>query len=222
MLEKEVFKRKTVLLDRLEKFGFIRENGNFVYERKIYEGMIAKVKVSPLGEVTGEVYDEDFKEPYVNYRVESATGAFVVGVRNAYLALLNEIAAAVTETKLYMGGQTNRINSFICGKYGVKPEFMWKKFPHFGVYRNDATKKWFAIIMDIGRGKVFPGEQGEIEVMNLKLDDNAEEYLKQGAAHPSYHMNHKSWVTVVFDDGVPDETIKEMIEISFQNSFKRK
>ena len=222
MLETEVFKRRTILFDKLEKFGFIRKNGCFFYERKIYEGMIAKVTISVSGEVSGEVYDEDFKEPYVNYRIEDASGAFVVGVRNAYLALLNEIAEAATQEKLYMGGQTNRIHAFIGEKYDVKPEFMWKKFPHFGVYRNAVTKKWFAIIMDIGRGKVFPGEEGEIEVMNLKLDDKAEDYVKQGAAHPSYHMNHKSWVTVVFDDGVPDRTIKEMIEISFQNSFKKK
>ena len=222
MLEKEVFKRRTILLDKLEKFGFIRENGNFVFERKIYEGMIARVTVSSDGEVSGEVYDEDFKEPYVNYRVESATGAFVVGVRNAYLALLEEIADAVTEQKLYMGDQTNRIHAYICEKYDVKPEFMWKKFPNFGVYRNVETKKWFAIIMDIGRNKIFPGEEGEAEVMNLKLDDKAEEYVKQGDAHPSYHMNHKSWVTVVFDDGVKDDRIKQMIDISFRNSFKKK
>ena len=222
MLEREVFKRRTILFDKLEKFGFIRKNDCFVFEQKIYEGMIAKVTIFLNGEVCGEVYDEDFKEPYVNYRVESATGAFVVGVRNAYLALLEEIASAVTEPKVYMGDQANRIHSYICEKYDVKPEFMWKKFPHFGVYRNVATKKWFAIVMDIGRGKVFPGEEGEIEAMNLKLDEVAEEYIKKGAAHPSYHMNHKSWVTVVFDDGVPDETIKEMIGKSFRNSFQKK
>ena len=222
MIENEVFKRRTILFDRLENFGFERKNGVFVLTKNIYEGMTAVVTVSADGAVTGEVFDEDFTEPYVNYRVEGATGAFVVGVRNAYLAFLNEIARAVTEEKLYMGCQTNRIHSFICEKYAVKPEFMWKKFPHFGVYRNVESKKWFAIIMDIGRGKVFPKEEGEIEVMNLKLDERAEEYVKSGAAHPSYHMNHKSWVTVVFDDGVPDQTIQEMIEISFQNSFKKK
>ena len=111
---------------------------------------------------------------------------------------------------------------YVKKKYKSTPEYLWRRYPEYAVFRHEDNRKWFAIIMDIGRGKVFPGEEGEIEVMNLKLDDKAEDYVKQGAAHPSYHMNHKSWVTVVFDDGVPDRTIKEMIEISFQNSFKKK
>ena len=97
MLEREVFKRRTILFDKLEKFGFIRKNDCFVFEQKIYEGMIAKVTIFLNGEVCGEVYDEDFKEPYVNYRVESATGAFVVGVRNAYLALLDSFIVLFRE-----------------------------------------------------------------------------------------------------------------------------
>ena len=222
MLEREIFKRRNVLFYKLEKFGFRRVSDEYFYERKIYDGMIARICVTSSGEIKGEVYDEDFKEPYVNFRQESATGAFVVGVRNAYISLLNEIAEATTEEKIYMLDQTNRIHDCICEKYGVKAEFMWKKFPHFGVYRNEVSQKWFAIIMNIGRGKVFPNEEGEIEVMNLKLDDKAPEFIERGAAHPAYHMNHKSWVTVVFEEGVPDDVINEMIEISFQNSFKKK
>ncbi len=221
MLESEVFKRRTILFDKLENFGFFKQNDSFIYERKIYDGMLARIIVYDDGNVKGDVIDEDLNEPYVNFRLDNAVGAFVTGVRNAYVALLNEIAEAVTAKKLYDKDQTNRIGAYIEQKYSVKPEFMWKKFPHFGVYRNADSKKWFAIIMDIGRDKVFAGESGEIEVMNLKLDDKAEEYLRCGAAHPSYHMNHKSWLTVVFEDGVSDQTIKEMIEISFENTKKR-
>ena len=217
MVENEVFARKIILFDQLEKFGFIQTKQGYVYERNIYEGMTAKIIITDTGEVKGEVYDEDFKEPYVNFRVESATGAFVVGVRNAYRDLLCEIAAAVTTDKTYQYDQTNRIHEHILEKYGVAPEFLWKKFPHFGVYRNKESKKWFAIIMNIGRGKIFPGEQGEIEVMNVKLCERAEEF-KQKGAKPCYHMNHQSWATVVFEDELSDDVIKEMIEVSFQNS----
>lgn len=221
MFEREVFKRRTILFDKLESFGFIRQNNSYIYKRKIYDGMIASVVISFDGTVSGDVFDEELNESYVNFRLDTAVGAFVTGVKNAYLALLEEIAEAVTEQKTYANDQTNRIGAFIEQTYFVKPEFLWQRFPHFGVYRNADSKKWFAIIMDIGRGKIFAGDDGEIEVMNLKLDGKAEEYVKMGAAHPSYHMNHKSWVTVVFEDGVSDQTIKEMIAISFENTKKR-
>ncbi len=220
MIEREIFKRRIILFDRLESFGFVRANGDYLYERKIYDGMIARVRIAPLGEVSGDVYDEDLGEVYVNHRVESATGAFVVGVRNAYTALLEEIAEAVSVEKRYVGDQTNRIDAYMLDRYGVSPEFMWKKFPHFGVYRNASTSKWFAIIMNIGKEKIVKGESGEVEVMNLKLDGLASDYLGNGV-YPSYHMNHKSWVTVLLDSSVGDDKVEEMIEISYKNSFNK-
>ena len=71
--------------------------------------------------------------------------------------------------------------------------------------------------MNIGRGKVVSGETGEVEVMNLKLDERADHYIAKGT-YPSYHMNHKSWVTVILDGTLPDSLIEEMIEISYANS----
>lgn len=220
MIEHDIFKRRTISFEKAEKFGFVRVNGEYVYERAIYDGMIARITIDDSGVLSGEVYDEEFGEKYVNHRVESATGAFVVGVRNAYQALLEEIAVAISSEKRYVFDQANRIDRYIAEKYGVTPEFMWQKFPHFGVYRNRDTRKWFAIIMNIGRGKVLKGESGEVEVMNVKLDEQAGSFLGNGV-YPSYHMNHKSWVTILLDDTVDDARIAEMIEISFQNSFKK-
>ena len=218
MIEREIFGRRIVLLEKVEKFGFIRVKEGYIYERRIYDGMIARVTISSCGEVSGDVYDAELGEVYVNHRLESASGAFVIGVRNAYEGLLREIAEAVTLPKTYINDQANRIDAFIREKYGVSPEFLWAKFPHFGVYRNALSDKWFAIIMNISRAKVIKGKDGEVEVMNLKLDDYAEEYLGKGV-YPSYHMNHKSWVSVLLDDTIPDEKIVAMIEISYRNSF---
>ena len=167
-IEREIFKRRVIHYDLLEKYGFIRTNEGYFIEKKIYEGMLARLRILSDGSIVGEVVDEEFGEVYVNHRLEDATGAFVVGVRDAYEIFLREIAAAVTSGKTYIYDQTNRIHDLIVHKYGVQPEFLWERFPNFGVYRNVSSRKWFAIIMNIGRGKVVPGETGEVEVMNLK------------------------------------------------------
>ena len=220
MIEHDVFKRKTIRFEELEKFGFIRINDGYLCKRKIFDGMLARVVVNEKGEVSGDVYDEELGEVYVNHRLEDATGAFVTGVRNAYLAFLNDIAEKISYEKTYIGDQANRINDFFLREYGVAPEFMWKKFPHFGVYRNSVTRKWIAIIMNIDKAKVSKGESGEVEVMNLKLDDQASTYLGKGV-YPSYHMNHKSWVSVILDESVSDDIIERMIGISYKNSFPK-
>ena len=223
-MEREVFQRRVILFDKLQEFGFVREGTDYVCERAIYEGMIARIIITPQGEVSGKVFDADFEEEYVNHRQEDASGAFVVGLRHAYLAFLEEIAQAVTVPKLYIGAQANRVNEYIFERYGVSPEFMWSKFPHYGVYRNQSNRKWFAIIMNIDKGKVDPSLQGETEVMNLKLDDRAGEYIEKGA-YPSYHMNHKSWVSIILDETLSDEVLKEMLDVSFsviENTSRKK
>lgn len=220
MMEDEIFKRRKICFDKLEKFGFVRRKEGFFYEREIYEGMIARVEISLTGTVLAKVYDKDFDEEYINHRLEGATGAFVVGVKNAYEALLYEIADAVSTENKYAFDQANRVDAFIAEQYGVSAEFLWKKFPHFGVYRNPASGKWFGIIMNIDRGKIVPGECGEIEVMNLKLDNRTQEFIKKGA-YPSYHMNQASWVSVILDDTLDEDLIREMIAISFANANKK-
>ena len=73
--------------------------------------------------------------------------------------------------------------------------------------------------MNIRKSKVVAGGEGSVEVMNLKLDERAPEYLGEGV-YPSYHMNHKSWVSVLLDDTLPDDLVKEMIDISYQCSCR--
>ena len=221
MIETEVFKRRIFDFEKLQKFGFIRKNDVYIYERYLCEGMFAEITVTPTGQVSGKVVDEELGEEYVNHRLEGVTGAFVVGIKNAYEALLREIAEAATYEKLYIGDQTNRINDLFIEKYKVSPEFLWEKFPHFGVYRNAESKKWFAIVMNIAKGKLIPDAVGEAEVMNLKLGERCKEFLGEGI-YPSYHMNHDAWVTVVLDDTLPDQKIEEMIEISYFNSFPKR
>ena len=34
--------------------------------------------------------------------------------------------------------------------------------------------------------------------------------------YPAYHMNHKTWISVVLDETLPDEKILELIDTSYQ------
>ncbi len=38
------------------------------------------------------------------------------------------------------------IVKFVAKKYGAKPEYLWKKYPTFFVFRNNGNQKWFALV----------------------------------------------------------------------------
>ncbi len=225
MIENEIFKRRIFLPEKLLSYGFTKEKGGYLYSTVFFEGFLAKIFVSDEGSVDGKVFDPEFSEEYAVFRLDGAEGAFVCSLKNDYIALLSDIAEKTTYEKLYMFDQTNEINERFFTRFGVKPEFMWDKFPHFGVYRNPNSRKWFAIIMNIGADKlksdaVRLGLSGEIEVMNLNLGEKTQDYIEKGAL-PSYHMNKKNWVTVPLNGRIPTDLIMEMAEISYKNSNKK-
>ena len=111
--------------------------------------------------------------------------------------------------------QSNRIANLILEKYQVQPEFLWEKDPHFGVFRNIYNQKWFGIIMNVDKSKIMPNLSGEIEILNLKLDDKVGESLKIRGIYPAYHMNKKSWVSIVLDDSLSDEEIMAYVQVSY-------
>jgi predicted DNA-binding protein (MmcQ/YjbR family) len=67
-------------------------------------------------------------------------------------------------------------------------------------------------------GKMFAlvGD-GEPLAVNLKCDPDEAVFLRQmySAIEPGYHMNKRLWNTVTIDGSIPDEEIRQMVDISY-------
>jgi predicted DNA-binding protein (MmcQ/YjbR family) len=87
-----------------------------------------------------------------------------------------------------------------------------------GVYENfpfDNVTLTFRV-----KGKMFALcgiNDGPLEV-NLKCDPELSELLREkyDAIKPGWHMNKKHWNTVTLDGSIPDEEIKELIDMSYE------
>ena len=77
--------------------------------------------------------------------------------------------------------------------------------------------------MEIG-GKMFclMTLDGEWDFYNLKVAPDFADELKSRyrGITPGYHMNKKHWVSVKFNDDVPDALQRELIEHSYRQAFK--
>ena len=109
------------------------------------------------------------------------------------------------------------IDSYINEQYGVEAEFPWERDDRSAVYRHIDNKKWFALIMDVGRDRLGLSEKGVVSVINLKTGDiNLHEMLiAENGIYPAYHMNKRKWITVLLDGTVPEEDVRRLIDISF-------
>ena len=70
------------------------------------------------------------------------------------------------------------------------------------------NKKWFALLMNVNN-KLY---------LNVKTDPNYSDILRNTYDYiiPAYHMNKEHWNTIIVDEKVDNNLVKELIEQSYQ------
>ncbi|MBQ6560488.1 MAG: MmcQ/YjbR family DNA-binding protein [Erysipelotrichaceae bacterium] len=209
----EVFSRYIPDYKKLKAYGFRTDNGFFIYEKEIMDGaFLAQIRIDEKGKIEGKLIDRDLNEEYTNIYT-AHYGAYVSIVREAYTALLEEIRDGCFRKQSFISPQSRRIAAYMQKEYGARPEFVFKKFPDYAVFRNNG--KWFAIIMNIA-GKKIGTDVEEVEIIDVRSDPCSIASLKdEKGFHEAYHMNKDSWITIELNDSVDDEIIFSMIDASY-------
>lgn len=110
-----------------------------------------------------------------------------------------------------------QIYEYVRKKYKTSPEYLWRRYPGYGVLRHDDNRKWFALVMDVPREKLgLPGDD-LVDVVNVKVDDPlyADLLVSQPGYLRGYHMNRNNWISILLDGTVPFEEICGMIDSSY-------
>lgn len=184
-IEDEIFKKSEIDYDKLIPYGFKCENGKYVYSKKIMNNTFqVYITVIDKARVDGKIIDLEFGDEYTNYRLEGEVGEFVGRVREEFENILNDIKNKCAITKYFATEQANRIASLIKENYGDIPEFLWEKFPGYGVFRNSCNRKWYAAIMNINRNKIDSSEDDEVEISH-EYTDMPDEWIIP--ANPKYY-----------------------------------
>lgn len=216
-IEEEIFQKTQVDWSKLKQFGFQKSKAGYMFSTFFMNDEFrVDVLIDIQGKVSAHVFEVATGDEYTSFRVERHQGSFVNAVREAYKAILLDIKNNCFSSELFLSEQANRIAKYIIEKYHVSPEFLWEKFPGYDVFRNSLNQKWFAIIMDVDRSKFTVGS-GEVTILDVKVEEERmTTLLQQDGFYPGYHMNKRSWITVVLDDSVSDETIQQIIDDSYQ------
>lgn len=221
-IEEEIFRKSKVDFDKLKEYGFEKIDNTYQKEILFMDNFKAVIKVSKEGIISGKVFDLELEEEYLTFRIKDFAGSFSNEVKEEYKKLLNDIKKNCFVDNLYISRQANKINYLIKEFYNDNPKFLWDKYPDYAVYKNKSSDKWYAIIMTVDRSK-FSDEVGEVEILDIKLDEKKiEKLLKRKGFYKAYHMNKKSWITITLDDTVSDEELIELIDESYRYTVEEK
>ena len=212
-IEEEIFKKSKIDYSKLTSYGFKENLKDYTLSKNILDNTFrVDIKIEKTGTIEGKIYDLNFNEEYLNYRMEKQKGKFSTKVREEFQNILIDIKNNCTITNYFLSNQANRICELIKEKYNDLPEFIWEKYPGFVIFRNPTNNKWYGLIMNINKSKIDNESQEEIEILNLKLNKEKIIYLlnKKGF-YKAYHMNKTNWITIILDDTIKDNEIMDYI-----------
>ena len=221
-MEKEIFKHRLPDFEKLRAFGFRERNGIFTYKTLIAERQLQMERsITKSGCVHAKVVDPESDSEYVLHRNPQAEGAFVGMVRSNFYDILKAVAAGCFVSDLFKGELTRTVTEYIKNTYGDRPEFLWKQFPEYAVFRRKDTVKWYGVLMRLSKRKLGLDSDETVDILDLRIKSGQIGALLDNKRYfPGYHMSKKHWYTVCIDGSVPVEEICRRIDISYELAIK--
>lgn len=109
----------------------------------------------------------------------------------------------------------NELFSFIANRYSADPEYPWEDDHVDAVFRHANNKKWFALYMEVDRGRLGLEGDGKASILNVKTGPLLQgSYIGNEGIFPAYHMNKTNWVTIVLEK-IEQRQIEELLDISW-------
>ena len=208
-------------LKKIVSYGFKKKSNYYLFTKLFMDNDFkAEIKVGKDYKVSGKVYDCVTNQEYQELRLKDQKQIYVTEVKEAYLDILADIKGKAFIKASFLTPQANRISSLVFKTYKDNPEFLWKSFPNCGVFRHSSNDKWYAIIMNVDRSKIDPSGSGLVELINLKLDENLiQKLIGTKGFYQAWHMNKKSWISLILDETLTDSSILKYIDLSYINTM---
>lgn len=213
ILEDGIFNKYKACNNKLIDYGFILKDGLYRYEINIFTNFKLIILIKD-NSVKALVYDLDFNSLYNNYRIINNNGSFSNSIKDEVKNILLDIRNKCFIEEYFKYLQSNRITKLIEDEYNIKPNFIMKKFPNYGIFKKD-NNKWFSIIMNINRNKLDNLFE-DVEIINVKIKENNLNYLlKIKGIYKAYHMNKNSWISIILNDSLSDDFIFKLVKESY-------
>lgn len=111
-----------------------------------------------------------------------------------------------------------QVIEYIQKEYHCEIEYLWMRFPTYGVFRHEDNKKWFGLLMDVPRSKLGLSGDEPVDVLNVKLGDLLlrDLLIQREGFLPGYHISRGNWISILLDGTVSMDEIRGLIDTSYR------
>ena len=148
------FENRTIDVEKMREFGFIRKDNSFVYEASMSNPQFKIVVEISKERKFSKVIDRMENDEYELVDVKETSGNFVSKMKEELEMFLNELVNKCTKMDVFKQDQTKKVIDYIKEKYEADCEHLWEKFPENAIWRNQKNKKWFGALLVISESKL--------------------------------------------------------------------
>lgn len=114
--------------------------------------------------------------------------------------------------------------AYIKEKYKASPEYLWRRFPGYAVFRHGDNQKWFALVMDVPGNKLGLATEEMVDIMNVKISDPllADILVRQEGFFRGYHIRKGNWLSISLNGTVEFDEISKWLEESYTTTASAK
>lgn len=212
----EIFRRKKVVVEELEAYGFKKIHNTYQYDTDILNDEFhLRICVGRNKVPDTKLTENATGEEYVLYKTNTA-GKYVAVVREAVAAVLQSIADRCYEAAVFKADQSVKLIAYVREKYGDELEYLWEKFPDNAVWRRKDTEKWYGALLTVSRRKLGIQSDEIVEIIDLRCEPELlQNIVDNERYYPGWHMNKRHWYTIILDGSVPLEQICRKIDESY-------
>lgn len=213
------FENRKIEYDKLLAYGF---DHNYYYETQIGEGQFKVIIELEKEKKISKVIDLSYGEEYTLVDVVGASGNFVGKLREEYEKVLHDIIEKCTTSNLFKNKQTKEIIQYVKEKYQDELEFLWKSSPNNAIWRNKENQKWYAVLLTIPAQRLGMDSLEQIEIIDLRYPKGkTSDIIDNERIYAGYHMNKKSWITIVLDNRMETKKMIELLDNSYLLSMHK-
>lgn len=214
---------KSINYSKLLDYGFQKKGKEYIYIAKIYNDQFQMIVIFSKESNTSKLIDIISGDEYVLVDIQDSTGEFVGKVRAEYENKLKDIIEKCTTPNVFKSNQAKKIIKYIREKYDDGLEFLWEKYDNNAIWRNKANDKWYGLLLTVSKRKLGIDSDDIVEIIDLRYQkEKVDEIINGKNVYPGYHMNKKSWITIILDDSIAIDEIYDLIDNSYELSSLKK
>ena len=214
-----LLKNRKIDYKKLIDYGFVKDNNIYTFQKKILNDDFKIIITIDNNYIFSKVIELPSDEEYYMVDVAGATGEFVGKVKTEYDNAINSFFKSCTNVEIFKSNQSKQIIEYIKEKYGDNLEYLWSKFPNNAIWRNGKNNKWYGLLLTIPKSKIDGNSDGVVEIIDLRYQKELiNDIVDYKNIYPGYHMNKKSWITIILDGDVKIENIFKLIDNSYEIS----